>query len=66
MAHGAAPLQAVERRIDFSFFPQPWDKLPTLSHIVAGLAQLALPPRAVAHVERFAGGADHFGQYVLE
>lgn len=65
-APAAAPLLAMEQQIDFSFFVRPWEELPTLSHIARGLAELAFPTRAAARVERFAGGADHFGQHVLE
>jgi hypothetical protein len=64
-AAAVQPLASVTRAIDFRFTPEPWSALPTLSHIVQGLADLGFVRQGVANVSHYAGGADHAGQYLL-
>jgi hypothetical protein len=52
--------------IEARFVPAPWSALPTLSHIVQGLCELGLSGITTGRVERFVGGAEHYGQHVLE
>lgn len=62
---GHPALRLARQSIRFKVTPAPWEALPTLSHIVRGLADLRFSGESTAAVAVFAGGADHYGQKVL-